>query len=66
MVGFETGQWKITNGNTDGDCTPIENAHLVDFGWTENEQARLKPLVVRYILRGASGAWRVHRLRLAC
>jgi len=43
-----------------------ENAHLIDLEWTEDEQAKLKTLVERYTLRGASGAWRVHRWRLAC
>jgi hypothetical protein len=45
---------------------PKENAHLVDLEWTEEEQAHLKTLVERYTSRGASGAWRVHRWRLAC
>jgi hypothetical protein len=45
---------------------PKENAHLVDLEWTEDEQAKLKTLVERYTSRGASGAWRVHRWRLAC
>jgi len=45
---------------------PKENAHLVDLEWTEDEQATLKTLVERYTSRGASGAWRVHRWRLAC
>jgi hypothetical protein len=45
---------------------PKENAHLVDLEWTEDEQAKLKSLVERYTSRGASGAWRVHRWRLAC
>jgi hypothetical protein len=45
---------------------PKENAHLVDLEWTEDEQAKLKSLVERYTARGASGAWRVHRWRLAC
>jgi len=45
---------------------PKENAHLVDLEWTEEAQAHLKTLVERYTLRGASGAWRVHRWRLAC
>ena len=42
------------------------NAHLVDLEWTEEEQAKLKTLVERYTSQGASGAWRVHRWRLAC
>jgi len=45
---------------------PKENAHLVDLEWTEEEQAKLKTLVERYTSQGASGAWRVHRWRLAC
>jgi len=45
---------------------PKENAHLVDLEWTEDMQAKLKTLVVRYTSRGGSGAWRVHRWRLAC
>ena len=43
-----------------------ENAHLVDLEWNEDEQAKLQTLVDRYTSRGASGAWRVHRSRLAC
>jgi len=45
---------------------PKDKAHLIDFKWTEEEQAHLKTLVERYTLRGASGAWRVHRWQLAC
>jgi hypothetical protein len=45
---------------------PKENAHLVDLEWTEEEPAKLKTLVERYTSRGASGAWRVHKWRLAC
>jgi len=45
---------------------PKKNAHLVDLEWTEEEQAKLKSLVKRYTLEDASGAWRAHRLRLAC
>jgi len=45
---------------------PQENAHLIDPDWTEEEQAHLETLVVRYTLRGASGALRVHRWLLAC
>ena len=41
-------------------------AHLVDLEWTEAEQAKLKTLLQRYTSEGASGAWRVHRWRLAC
>jgi len=40
---------------------PKENAHLVDFQWTEDEQAQLKTLVERYTSWGESGAWRVPR-----
>jgi len=45
---------------------PKEKAHLIDLKWTEKEQAHPKTLVERYTLRGASGAWRVHRWWLAC
>jgi len=45
---------------------PKQNANLIDLEWTEEEQAHLKTLVERYTSRGASGAWRVHRWRLAC
>jgi len=45
---------------------PMENAHLVDLEWTEDEQAKLKTLVVRYTSRGASGVWMVHGWCLAC
>jgi len=45
---------------------PIKNVHLIDLEWTEDEQAKLNTLVERYTLRGASGAWRVHRWPLAC
>jgi len=45
---------------------PKENAHILDLEWTEEEQAHLKTLVERYNLRGAFGAWRVHRWWLAC
>jgi hypothetical protein len=45
---------------------PKENADLMDLEWTEDEQAKLKSLVERFTLQGASGAWRVHRWRLAC
>jgi hypothetical protein len=44
----------------------VENAHLVDLEWNQDEQAKLKTLVERYTSRGASGAWRVYRWRLAC
>jgi hypothetical protein len=58
-------EWKLLNGK------PLvrilkENAHLVDLEWTEVEQAKLKTLVERYTIRGASGAWRGYRWRLAC
>jgi hypothetical protein len=33
-----------------------ENTHLVDFEWTEAEQAKLKTLVERYTLQGTSEA----------
>jgi len=45
---------------------PKENAQLVDLKRTEHKQTNLKTLVERYTSRGASGAWRVHRWRLAC
>jgi len=45
---------------------PKENAHLRDLECTEDEQAKLKTLVERLTPRGTSGAWRVHRWRLAC
>jgi len=45
---------------------PKEKAHVINLEWTEDKQAHLKTLVERYTLRGASGAWRVHRWRLAC
>jgi len=45
---------------------PKKNAHLIDLEWTEDKQAYLMTLVDRYTLQGASGAWRVHRWRLAC
>jgi len=45
---------------------PKENVHLIDLEWTEDAQAKLKTLVERYTLQGASGAWRVHRWWLAC
>jgi len=44
---------------------PKENAHLVGLQWPEEEQAKLKTLVERYTSHGSSGAWRVHRWRLA-
>jgi hypothetical protein len=44
---------------------PKENAQLVDLEWTEDEQVKQNTLVERYTSRGASGAWKVHRLRLA-
>jgi DNA/RNA endonuclease YhcR with UshA esterase domain len=37
-----------------------ENAHLVDFEWTEADQAKLKTLVERYTSWGTLEAWRVH------
>jgi hypothetical protein len=42
-----------------------ENSHLVDLECTEEEQAKLKTLVERDTSQGSSGAWRVHRWRLA-
>ena len=43
-----------------------ENAHIVDLEWTDNKEAKQETLMGRYTSRGASGAWRVHRWRLAC
>jgi len=45
---------------------PKESVHVIDLEWTEEERAHLNTLVERYTLRGASGAWRVHRWWLAC
>ena len=45
---------------------PKENAHLLDLEWTDDEEAQLNTVVEGYTSRGASGAWRVHRWRLAC
>jgi hypothetical protein len=45
---------------------PKQKAHLIDLGRTEDTQTTLQTLVERYTLRGASGAWRAHRWRLAC
>ena len=45
---------------------PKEDSHHGDLEWTEHKQAKLKTLVERYTSQGASGAWRVHRWRLAC
>jgi hypothetical protein len=47
-------------------CIRNENAHLNDLKWTEEEQANLKTMVEKCTLRGACGAWRFHRWRLAC
>ena len=44
---------------------PKEDAHLIDLQRTEDEQAKLKTLAERSTAWGASGAWRVHRWRLA-
>jgi hypothetical protein len=44
----------------------MENALLVDFEWTEEEQAELKTLVERYTSQDTSEVWMVHRWRLAC
>jgi len=46
---------KLANGNPLVRI-PKENAHQIDLEWTEDEQAKLKTLVERYTLRGASGA----------
>jgi len=45
---------------------PKENAHPIDFEWTEDEQAKLMVLVERYTSCGASGEWRVHCRWLTC
>jgi len=66
--------WRITSRWSESELVdrrtlvPIqmENAHHVDFEWTEEEQAELQILVERYTLQGLSGAWRVHRSCLAC
>jgi hypothetical protein len=44
---------------------PMENAHIVDLEWTEEEQAKPMTLAGSYTLQGATGAWRVHKWRLA-
>jgi len=56
---------KLANGTTLVRI-PKDNAHLVDPKWTADEQAKLKTIVEKYTSWGASGAWRVHRWRLAC
>jgi hypothetical protein len=43
-----------------------ENAHLINLGWTEDEQAALNTRVEGYTWHSSSGAWRVHRWWLAC
>jgi len=43
-----------------------ENVHLIDPEWTEEDQEHLMTLVESYTSWDASGAWRVHRWRLAC
>jgi len=47
---------------------PIANiTHQVgDLEWTEDEQAELQTIAERYTSHGPSGAWRVHRGRVAC
>jgi len=55
----------LTNSNTLV-LIEKENSHHIDLRWTEEEQAHLKTLVVRYTWQDASGAQRVHRWRLAC
>jgi len=57
-------EWKLADGKPLVRI-PKENAPLIDLEWTEDEQAKLKTLVERYTLQGASGGWRVHRWRLA-
>jgi hypothetical protein len=64
---WTTRRWsesKLANGNPLVRI-PKENAHLVDLEWTADQQAKLKALVEKYTSRGSSGAWRVHRWRLA-
>jgi hypothetical protein len=41
-------------------------ADLVDLECSEEDQAKLKILLVRYTSQGASGAYRVHRWQLGC
>jgi len=57
-------EWKLANGKPLVQI-PNKNAHLIDLQWTEDQQAKLNTLVERYTMRGASGAWRVHRWGLA-
>ena len=45
---------------------PQENAHLIDLESTEEVITHRKIMVKWYTSRGASGAWMVHGLRLAC
>jgi len=42
------------------------NAHLFNLEYTEDKEAKITTVVERYISRGASGAWWVHRWQLAC
>jgi hypothetical protein len=45
---------------------PKENAYLVVFEWTDDEQAKLNIQVESHTSLGVSGAQRVHRRWLAC
>jgi len=61
------GRWsesKVTNGKPLVRILNI-NAHLVNLEWTEDKWVKRKTFVARYISRGASGACRVHKWRLA-
>jgi len=46
------------NGNP---VVPVskKNAHSIYIEWTELQQAKLKIVMERYTLQGASGVWRV-------
>jgi len=56
---------KLANGKP---CVPIamENAHLIDFVWSNDEQAKPKTIVGGYTSRGTLGALWVLRRPLAC
>jgi len=38
-----------------------ENSHLIELEWSEKELAKLKTVVERYTLWGASGVWRIQQ-----
>jgi hypothetical protein len=42
----------------------MENGHQIYLEWINYEEAKLKTVVERYTLQGASGAWRVDKWRL--